>query len=223
MLHYFFLVGSFLTSTISFSQTNYKETEQMAFNLLVGYQSFPQQDDIDSKLIAKDFTKLNNSPFTLGVEFSAIGKHSIGKVQFRGTSIFTSKKVQEMTNQSASISFQYGYDILPKASKTYLYPFAGIRYFNWTIFGKSTTDNKLTVDRSMFDFLAGFGVRQFLNDNLNGFFNNLDLNIGTSFPLTSGKWHTFEDTDISFINGTMKNKVTYFITLTIGRGFRPAH
>ena len=223
MLRIIFLTYLLLTNFISFGQSNYKQTEQMSFNLLLGFQSFPSQGDIDAKLISNNFTKLNKSPFTLGIELSAIGKKEILKAQFRGTSLFTFKKVQEMTNQSASISLQYGYDILPKASKTYLYPFAGIRYFNWTIFGKSTTDNKLTADRSMFDLLAGLGLRQFLNDNLNGVFNNLDLNIGTSFPLSSGKWHTFDDTDISFIKGTMKNKMTYFITLTIGRGFRPAH
>ena len=223
MVRYFILIIFLLTNFICIAQTNYKETEQMAFNLLVGYQSFPAQGDIDAKLTVNNFTKLSNSPLALGVEFSAIGNKGIGKVQFRGTSIFTSKKVQEMTNQSASISFQYGYDILPKAPKTYLYPFAGIRYFNWTIFGKSTTGNNLSAAKGLFDVLAGVGLRQFLNNDLHGVFNNLDINFGTSFPLSSGKWKAFNDTDASFIQGTMKNRMAYFVTLTIGRGFRPAY
>ena len=195
----------------------------MAFNLLVGYPSLPTQDDIDAKLIANNFTKLNNSPLTLGIEFAIAGKKSVGKVQFRGTSIFTSKKVQEMTNQSASISFQYGYDLLPHAPKTYFYPFAGLRYFNWTIFGRSTTDKKLSAAKSNFDVLTGLGLKQFLNNDLHGVFNNVDLTGGISLPFTNGKWNGFDDTDASFISGTMKNKMTYFITLTIGRGFRPAN
>jgi hypothetical protein len=223
MVRYLIVTLFLLTSFVSLGQTNFKETEEMAFNLLVGYQSFPAQDDIDTKLTSNNFTKLNNSPLTLGVEFSAIGKKGIGKVQFRGTSIFTSKKVQEMTNQSASISFQYGYDILPKAPKTFLYPFAGIRYFNWTIFGKSTMGTNLSAAKGLFDVLAGVGLRQFLNNDLHGLFNNLDINFGASFPLSNGKWKAFNDTDASFIQGTMKNGITYFMTLTIGRGFRAAN
>ena len=194
----------------------------MAFNLVTGYQSFPSQEDIDAKLIANKFTKLNNSPFTLGVEFSAAGKKSYIKSQFRGTNIFTSKKIQEMTNQSASISFQYGYDLLSKSPKTYIYPFVAIRYYNWTIFGKSTDSKKLSADRNLLDALTGIGLRQFLNNDLHGVFNNLDISIGLSLPLTNGKWNGLDDTDASFISGTMKNKTTYFILLTIGRGFRPA-
>ena len=220
MLRLSFLIALILTTIISFGQTNYKETEEMSFNLLVGYQSFPAQTDIDTKLLANSFTKLNNSPFTLGLEFSAIGQKAILKTQFRGTSLFTSKKVQEMTNQSASLSIQYGYDLLPHAPKTFLYPFAGIRYFNWAIFGKSSTGTKLSADRNLFDAVAGIGLRQFLNDDLHGFFNNIDINFGTSFPMTSGNWKGYDHTDVSFIHGTMKNKMTYFITLTIGRGFR---
>ncbi len=220
MLRFYILTISLLTYFISLAQTNYKQTEEMSFNLLVGFQSFPAQKDIDAKLTSNNFSKLNNSPLTFGIEFSVIGKKAIGKAQFRGTSIFTSKKVQEMTNQSASISFQYGYDLLPQAKKTFLYPFAGFRLFNWTIFGKTTFGNKLSAEKTLFDFLAGVGLRQFLNNDLHGVFNNLDINFGSSFPLTNGKWNAFNNTNASFIKGTMKNQMTYFVTLTVGRGFR---
>lgn len=222
MLRFFFFTVFTFSNYLSLGQTNYKETETMAFNLIAGYQSFPSQADIDAKLIANKFTKLHNSPLTFGIEFAVTGKKSIGKAQFRGTSIFVSKKVKESTNQSASISFQYGYDILPKASKTYLYPCVGIRLFNWTLYGRSTDDNKLAADKNNLDMLAGLGLKQFLNDDLHGVFNNLDITLGVSFPLTNGKWGGRDDTDATFIQGTMKNKMTYFFTLTIGRGFRPA-
>jgi hypothetical protein len=222
MKHFLFIAVLILTVPNLNGQTNYKETDAIAFNLVAGYQGFPSQADIDTKLTSNNFTKLNNSPFTLGVEFAVTGKHSVLKSQFRGTNVFTSKKVQEMTNQSASISFQYGYDLLSKSPRTYLYPFAAIRYYNWTIFGKSTDGKKLSADRNLFDALMGIGLRQFLNNDLHGVFNNLDISFGLSLPLTNGKWNAFDDTDASFIAGTMKNKPTFFVLVTIGRGFRPA-
>ena len=84
MLRYFIFTAFIFTNFVLLGQTNYKETETMAFNLLVGYQSFPSQDDIDAKLTANNFTKLNNSPLTLGIEFAIAGKKVLVKFNLEG-------------------------------------------------------------------------------------------------------------------------------------------
>ncbi len=195
----------------------------MSFNIITGYQSFPLTDDIDQRLLANKFESLKTSPFTLGIEFAVAGKKAILKSQFRGTSIFVSHKVKRPTLQPASISVQYGIDLLQNVPKTYLYPFGGIRYANWTLFGRSTDDKELSADKNNFDFITGIGLKQFLNDDLRGAFNNFDINFGVALSLTNGKWNGRGEADASFIEGTYKNRTSYFILLTIGRGFRPAY
>ena len=203
-------------------QCNFKETETMAFNLVLGLETFQSPGELDSNLINNNFTKLNNSPLTFGFEFSIASRKSTLKTQLRGTNIFVSRNGQEMTNQGSSISLQYGYDLLSYSFKTYAYPFIGIRYYNWKIFGKSQDEKKLSASKNEFDALIGIGLRQFLNDDLRGVFNNIDINLGVSLPLTNGKWNSADEIHNSIIEGTMVNKTSYFILLTIGRGFRPA-
>src|SRR6476620_490298 len=107
MLKFLLLQTLLLTFTVLRGQTNYKGTETISFNIITGYQSFPPTGDIDQNLTANKFENLKVSPFTLGIELAVAGKKSVGKIQFRGTSIFVSHKVQQPTLQPASISFQY--------------------------------------------------------------------------------------------------------------------
>jgi len=206
--------------TLANGQTSYKSTETMSFNLVTGYQSFPSSEDINQRLTANQFERLKASPFTLGIELTVAGKKAIAKTQFRGTSIFMSHKVKRPTLQPASISIQYGIDVLRKAPKTYLYPFGGIRYANWTLWGRSAGGTKLAAVKNNFDATVGLGLKQFLNDDLQGFFNNIDLNIGIAVPLSNGRWQPYDETDATFIKGTYKNQQSYFVLLTIGRAFR---
>lgn len=222
MLRLLFIPILLLELLHAHGQSSYKSTETMSFNVVTGYQSFPSSDDIDQKLIANQFESLKASTFALGIEFTVAGKKSIGKAQFRGTSLFVSHKVKQPTLQPASIAIQYGVDLLQKAPKTYLYPFGGIRYANWTLWGQSADDRKLAAVKNNFDFTAGIGLKQFLNDDLRGVFNNIDLNLGMAIPLSNGRWQPYDKTDVTFIKGTYKNQQSYFILLTIGRAFRPA-
>ena len=219
MIRTFILSLTLLTITKGYCQSNFKGKETFSFNLLVGYQSFFNPDDLNSKLTNNNFTKVRIPNLSLGGEFAVVGGKEVLKFQFRGTGLFAKESVQDATLQSMTISLLYGRDVLKSQDKTFLYPFVGFRMFDHTLLGQSTDGKKLNAWKVNFDFLAGVGLKQFLNADLKGIFNNIDINAGASLPAINGKW---KKDGSEYVTGAYKLKPTYYLVFTIGRGFRPA-
>ena len=200
-------------------QADYKQNETFSFNLLIGHQSFFNSAHLDEKLLANNFTKVSAPNLSFGIEFAAVGKKDVLKTQMRGTGLFVNDDTKEATLSSTTISLEYGRDLLRSKDKTFLYPFIGFRWFDHTLIGHSTDGKKLDAWKINFDFLFGIGLKQFLNSDLRGVFNDLDLSMGASLPVINGRW---KEDGAEYVAGTFKLKSTWFLTFTIGRGFRPA-
>jgi hypothetical protein len=208
-----------LFSIFSNAQSEFKQAGAMSFNLVAGYQSLFRTSDVDAKLTANNFTPLATPRVCWGGEFATVEKKIILKFQFRGTGIFVKNSVREASLQTMSLALQFGQDLLPAKEKTFFFPFLGFRWFDQTILGKSTDDKKLYAGKSSFDFMGGFGLKHFFNTELRGAFNNVDISLGASLPAINGRW---KNQGSEFVSGTYKLKPTWYITLSIGRGFRPA-
>lgn len=200
-------------------QSEFKKAETFSLNLLSGYQSIYNKDDINKSLIANNFTALATPSFSVGLELAVCGGKELLKAQFRFSGLFIKENVQESSLITTTAALQYGRDLLVKKEKTYLYPFIGIRMFDNSILGNSSDGKKMDAWKINFDFMAGIGLKQFLNYSLKGVFNNFDISSGISVPAINGRW---KKEGAEYITGTFKIKPTWYITFTIGRAFRPA-
>lgn len=214
-----FLILTSVLFKYSVGQSDFKNDGAFYFNFLIGYQSFFKADDINTKLVANNFTKLSTPGLSAGFDFGGVDKKTVLTAQFRFSGIFTNQSAKESILQSTTIGLQYGRDLLKNKERTYLYPFLGFRMFDHTLTGQSSDGKKLDALKVNFDFITGFGFKQFLNAGLKGVFNNLDLSIGASLPAINGRW---KKDGAEYVTGTFKLKPTYFLTFSIGRGFRPA-
>jgi hypothetical protein len=215
---------SFFIILISFSiglyaQEDFKKPDPFTLNLVAAYEAPHSFSDLNNKLTANGFEKVTYSPFGFGFEFSGSGKRSFLIDQFYFGDLFTSKSGYKTRITVTNISILYGYDILPKAKLTYLYPLAGLRLHDISINSKRTDDIKIDAHKPVFEALLGLGARQFLNRQMKGVFNNVGLNFLLSLPVINSRWRK---DGREFISGTYTIKPAFSMNLSFGRGFYPA-
>jgi hypothetical protein len=203
----------------SYAQEDFKKPDPFTLNLVAAYENPHSFSDLNNKLTANGFQKVTYSPFGFGFEFSGSGKRSFLIDQFYFGDLFTSKSGYKTRVTVTNISILYGYDILPKAKLTYLYPLAGLRMHDISISSKRNDDTKIDAHKPVFEALFGFGARQFLNKQMRGVFNNLGLNFLFSLPVINSRWRK---DGREFIADTYAIKPAFSVNLSFGRGFYPA-
>jgi hypothetical protein len=214
-MHKFIFLAFFLSSTTLFGQDGFEKPDPFYFNIITGYESFNSFTDIDAALELNGFKKTHPSNFAMGLEIGGSDGRNILLAQMYATSLFKTKP----SFQAVTFSLLYGFDIIPNAKYSFLYPLAGIRLHDINVYNKVNDNKIIDSHKPVTEFLLGFGARQFLNSSLTGPLNNIGFNFLFSIPLINSRWRK---DGREFISGTYGVKPTFSVTLTFGRAFYPA-
>lgn len=214
MFRTLFLAFIFLTINKIYAQPGFKKNSYFSFNLIAGYQSFPHPGDLDRQLKANNFTDVSLSHIAYGIEMAIAAKKNIFKYQLKGTNAFTKRNSIPSKLRSTELGLMYGRDILFKSDRSYIYPFIGFELFGYNLLGQSSDGKRLNSHKTSYGVLFGLGLKQFLNDNLEGLLNNIDLNTCLTLPIANAKW---QKEGSLYVTETFKAEPTFNVTLSIGK------
>ncbi|MDQ2719668.1 MAG: hypothetical protein M3Z26_07920 [Bacteroidota bacterium] len=215
------LIGAFLILLVTFystqAQSDFKQKKHRFFNIIGGYRLMPGSSKLNNRLASDYFPKLFSPHYIFGIDYGSASKRGIVKMQFSNTGAFVGKSSHYSLLRTASISFKYGSDILPKVARTYLYPFVGYNLLIYNFVSNNSTDStegqKLSATKIDFDLVTGVGIKQFFKKEFIGLFSNIDINAGISIPTITGKWR---QKGSNYLVGMYRLQSVFDFTASIG-------
>ncbi len=198
------------------AQSEIKDNGCLSIQLLTGYVTIPETDDLSAKLTANNFGPIGKHQFDLGFAFSLVWKRNIVKLQAEVGWHLASHSSRKVSMTTHGMLINYGYDLLPKSVRTFAYPFFGLKILEYSVSGKSYLGDDLNADKSKYGFATGFGLLHFFTPPvMQSYLNQIDLNVGVNIAMTSGKW---KHEGAEFVAGTLHKNFNYFLTLSLGYG-----
>ncbi|HEY5463844.1 MAG TPA: hypothetical protein VIJ95_11355 [Hanamia sp.] len=195
------------------AQSSFKQEKHRFYNIVSGYSLIPATIKLNDRLTANNFPNLVSPHYIFGLDYGGVTKRGIVESEISVTGGFVGKGLSYSLLRTENISLTYGRDILPKAERTYFYPFLGYNLHSYVLLGKSSDKETLDGSKIDFDIITGLGLKCFFKRDLIGAFSNIALNAGISIPTITGKW---TQTGSQYLVGIYRLQSVFDFTASLG-------